>query len=153
MNDRDRKILSFIGAFSLILSTAMLGFSVNEYYATQGYIETKGIVIDYLQTTSTSKGKTTTSYSPVIRFVDPRTGIQYTSSSRLYSSPPEFAIGEQAPILFNPDDPGDYIITNTFKGRYLFMVVPIPFVAIGVIMIAYVIKSRARDSKLKRYPF
>lgn len=116
-----------------------MGFSLNEILLSRSYIAATGRVVGYLENVEIDEGKSTSYYSPVVEFTDPRTGYQYTSSSRMYSNPPEFGIGQQAPILFNPDNPDDYIIINTFKERYIFAIPGTLLFIIGIIFLISII--------------
>ena len=62
-----------------------------------------GEVVAMRGTTDTENGGI--SYAPTFRFQDAG-GSQHTVSSTLYSSPPEFQLGDRVQVLYRSDDPG-----------------------------------------------
>lgn len=69
-----------------------------------------GEVIDFERRTSTSDGRTTTTYYPVVRYQPPGRAETFTFEHDSGSSSPGYRRGESVTVLYAPDDPGDAII-------------------------------------------
>ncbi|HSY17399.1 MAG TPA: DUF3592 domain-containing protein [Candidatus Acidoferrales bacterium] len=102
----DAKHTAFVGRLVLVLGLACLivdlGVSVHTWHFKQVAQHASGTIIEMLQ----DKGKDSggTSYAPTFRFQDAN-GMTHTVSSSMYTSPPEFHVGDIVPVLYQGDRP------------------------------------------------
>ncbi|MDZ7839333.1 MAG: DUF3592 domain-containing protein [Gammaproteobacteria bacterium] len=71
-----------------------------------------GEVIDFERRTSTSDGKTTTTYYPVVRYQPPGHDAPVTFQHDTGSSSPGYSRGDAVTVLYSPDDPDEAIIDS-----------------------------------------
>jgi hypothetical protein len=69
-----------------------------------------GEVVDLRRRTSTSDGKRTTTYYPIVRYLPPGRDAPVEFQHDTGSSPPAYSRGETVTVLYSPGDPGDAII-------------------------------------------
>ena len=93
------KIFIGLGCAALV---GALATTVHTWNFTRIAQRTTGTVIEMRQQTDKDSGSV--SYAPTFRFQD-ATGMQRTVSSSLYSSPPEFHVGDSVTVLYRGDDP------------------------------------------------
>ena len=85
-----------------IFLVGALATSLHTWRFTHIAQRTTGTVIALRQ--QTNKDTDGFVYAPTVRFEDAG-GVQYTVSSSLYSSPPEFQVGDAVAVLYRGDDP------------------------------------------------
>ena len=85
------------GAFLLV---AMVSCFYTMHFV-QAAVRAEGMVTEMVSETGKDGDK---SYAPTFRFHD-ASGAEYTVSSRMYQSPPEFQVGEAVKILYLPNNP------------------------------------------------
>lgn len=71
-----------------------------------------GVVIDFERRTSTSDGKTTTTYYPIVRYHPPGRDAPITFQHDTGSSSPGYSHGDAVTVLYAPDDPDEAIIDS-----------------------------------------
>lgn len=69
-----------------------------------------GEVVDLRRHTSTSDGKRTTTYYPIVRYQPPGGDAPVEFEHDTGSSPPAYSRGETVTVLYSPGDPGEAII-------------------------------------------
>lgn len=69
-----------------------------------------GEVVDFRRRTSTSDGKRTTTYYPIVRYQPPGRDTQVEFQHDTGSSSPAYSRGETVKVLYSPGDPGEAII-------------------------------------------
>ena len=130
------------GSLFLVLGAGLLAVAVWGYVSTRRFVagaaRTTGTVIKLAERRETDRGRTRTSYAPVVRFVTAR-GVHGEFPSRLGSNPPAYRVGDRVPVLYNPADPREAAIA-TFLSLWLFTLlfgfVGTVFAGIGAVMLA-----------------
>jgi hypothetical protein len=95
-------IAKLVIATGCALLVAALISAIHTWRFTRAALKTSGTVIEMRERTDKDSGSV--SYSPTFRFQDSG-GAQHTVSSSLYSSPPEFHVGDNVPILYRGESP------------------------------------------------
>lgn len=109
------------------LTGIIIGLNTRSFIATS--VTTQGTVINFIRRSSTSN-RTTSSrgyvYYPVIKFTPP-SGDPITFESNSGSSSPEFRLGEQVEVLYNPKKTDSPMINSSFSLWFL----PVMFTGMG----------------------
>lgn len=101
-------VVIVLGCAALI---GALGTTLYTWHFTRIAQRTSGTVIEMLAQTD-KDGSTT--YAPTFRFQD-ATGSPHTVSSALFSSPPEFHVGDAVTVLYRSDAPQDAKIDSYWQ--------------------------------------
>ena len=108
-------------SFFFALGCFLLYSAYTQYQKTELLLE-KGIrttaIVKELLVSSSSDG---TTYAPVFEFKDRQRNI-HSYTSKIYSSPPAYDIGEKVKIVYNPRDKQN-VKTISFWGLYRGMVI------------------------------
>jgi Protein of unknown function (DUF3592) len=102
---------------------------------------TDGVVIDLRDPPGLSSSW---AVHPVVTYVSPVDGRQYTFQDETGSRPPAYAIGERVPVLYDPDQPGDARIdslANRALGPAICGGIGAVFTALGFV---FLIRARRR---------
>jgi hypothetical protein len=95
--------------------------------------ETTTGIVTQMEESSTSEGGCCV-YSPVIEFK--ANGQTYTFEGDNASYPPEYSVGEEVRVLYNPEDPSNAQI-NKASERWLMPVILIPAMLFGMVIFTY----------------
>jgi len=117
------KIMIILGFVVLFIAVAA---TLHTWHFTRIAKRATGTVVEMLQQTDKDSGSV--SYAPTFRFQD-ATGTQHTVTSSLYSSPPEFHVGDNVAVLYRSDDPQ----TARIDSRMQVWGLPIVLVILGSI--------------------
>jgi hypothetical protein len=93
-------------------------------------IVNEGIVVD--MDASTTDGSTT--YAPIIEFQ--ANGQTYSFKGGISSNPPQYSVGDQVNVLYDPDNPETAQI-NKGSERWLVPLILIPAMIFGVIVVNF----------------
>jgi hypothetical protein len=93
------RLVMGIGCLALIVALAT---SLHTWRFTRVAQRTSGTVIEMRENTDKDSGNV--SYAPTFRFQD-ATGAEHTVASSLFSSPPEFRVGDRVGVLYRADSP------------------------------------------------
>jgi hypothetical protein len=104
----------------------------NSYNLSKNGETTTGIVIELEESSSTEGGCCV--YSPVIEFE--ANGQTYTFESDSASYPPEYEVGEEVRVIYNPENPNNAQI-NKASERWLMPVLLIPAMFFGMIIFTF----------------
>ena len=139
-------VLSVVGMVALIIG-GRLTSDIKKKKET--YIETKGIVIYLITSDGTImdddvidyviNGTRQASYAPVVEYYV--NGKRYETTHKVYSYPPEYKIGEEVILQYNPDDPTDVIFKSN-SGIWIVFLVGSVFSIGGVSMLCYMLVKR-----------
>jgi hypothetical protein len=101
-------LFSILGSFFSFLGIKA-GLDTRSFMKTA--IPGQGVVIDLTQRSSTKNGRTSYTYSPVVKFTT-KQGKITTFASATSSNPPAYIKGQQVEILYNPQNPQSAIINT-----------------------------------------
>ena len=137
-------------AFVSLISFPFLGIGLYEAYQNQkqiaASIKTSGTVVDNSYATVNHDGTLSGAYYPVVEFTL-ATGTAVRFNDGIGSLPPDYAVGDQVAVLYNPTDPKDARI-YTWKRIWF---VPTLFIAIGLLPpVITIVIMRAVGRSLKR---
>ncbi|HLO84970.1 MAG TPA: DUF3592 domain-containing protein [Nostocaceae cyanobacterium] len=76
-------------------------------------IPAQGTVIDLVESSSTTKNRTSYTYRPVVKFTT-NLGEPTIFESKAGSNPPSFTKGQQVEVLYNPQNPQSAVINAWF---------------------------------------
>jgi hypothetical protein len=93
------KLAIGLGCAALVIGIASW---LHTYHFTRIAQRTSGTVIEMREMTDKDSGSV--SYAPTFRFQDTN-GSQHIVTSSLFSSPPEFHVGDSVTVLYRGDDP------------------------------------------------
>jgi hypothetical protein len=129
----------YIGCATILGNLFFLAFCLwgayaayNSYNLGKNGETTTGIVIELEE--STDSDNSCCVYSPVIEF--DANGQTYTFESDNASYPPEYEVGEEVRVLYNPSNPNNAQI-NKASERWLMPVLVIPAMIIGSIIFTF----------------
>ena len=129
----------YIGCATVFANLFFAGFCLWGAYA--GYTSwrleqsgetTTGTVIEMEESSSAEGGCCV--YSPVIEFS--ANGQAYTFESSNASYPPEYEVGEQVQVLYDPSDPETAQI-NKWSERWLFPIIIIPAMLFAALLVNF----------------
>ncbi len=103
------KILLIIGPVMLL---AAIPAGLHAWHFSRTALHADGTVIELRERKDTESGSI--SYSPTFQFQD-ASGGQHTVASRVYSSPPEFRVGEKITVLYRGDAPDNAVIDSFWQ--------------------------------------
>ena len=119
-----------IGTISLVSSVLILCLCAFFYRRAAHFkktaVEVQGTVVELRA--GSGGGHEGTAYYPIVKFAD-RAGHEHTLYSRIGSYPPAYAVGEAAPVLYDPADPQRAKI-NSFIGLWF---LPLIFGILGAL--------------------
>jgi hypothetical protein len=140
-----------IGCLTIFFNLFFAGFCLWGVYAAYtgwqlqtGGERTTGTVIEMEESSSAESGCCV--YSPVVQFEV--NGQSYTFDSGNASDPPQYEVGEQVEVLYNPTDPNTAQIDSLFE-RWAFPVCIIPSMIIAaVVMNFFMFRSFRRGESI-----
>jgi uncharacterized membrane protein len=98
----------FFGGIAMTIGGGI--FAKNRYEFLQTAKTVSGVIVGFERKTTTSDGKTSTSYYPVVEFKLPGTSETIKFENESGSSHPSYSRGDSVEVLYAPDDPNDAII-------------------------------------------
>jgi hypothetical protein len=110
-------VLNGFMIFFILVTLMFAGVAIGMYLYENRFVD-EGIAIEgtVINLTSNETG----SLAPLVEYSYLDTLRQYQSS--FYSSPPDYEVGQQVPLLLNPENPNEAII-DSFNDRYLISVI------------------------------
>ena len=127
----------YIGCTTIFANLFFAAFCLwGSYAATISWrLETSGEIttgrVTRLEESETSEGYCCV-YSPVVEFQV--NGVTYSFENDTASSSPDYEIGSEVRILYDPADPNTAQI-NTFSARWLFPIIIIPAMILGALIL------------------
>ncbi|MFQ5644863.1 MAG: DUF3592 domain-containing protein, partial [Thiogranum sp.] len=110
----NRKMPAWVAGIFLVVGLGLFAGGVFLAQKRQAFLAVavgaEGTIVDFVRRTSTSDGKTTTTYHPKVRYTPTGYDTPVTFEHELGSSNPSYSRGEQVRILYTPDHPDDAII-------------------------------------------
>lgn len=107
-------VLLIMGWLTVIESPFLIGGSVFAYMYTQKFLETavktEGTVIELVE----RRGENGVTYAPVYTFSDTR-GEEHKIYSGSSSYPPDYEVGEEVQVLYDPSEPQKAKIDSFFE--------------------------------------
>lgn len=128
-------------AFVALLSLPFLGVGLYEALESQkrmaAFLRTTGTVVNNSYATTSHDGTVSGAYYPVVEFSD-RNGTLVRFQDGIGSLPPDYSVGEQVALLYNPLNPKEarvYTWKRIWFAPTLFIVIgSLPIVIAAVIM-------------------
>jgi len=141
----------YIGCVTIVANLFFMAFCLWGVYA--AYINwqlqtngetTSGIVVR-LEKQSDAEGGCCT-YVPIVEFEV--SGTSYSFKGDTASDPPQYAVNEKVPVLYDPADPNTARI-NKFSERWLFPIIIIPAMILTSIVVTFsMIRAWRRDADI-----
>jgi hypothetical protein len=131
-------LLVIIGAVCLVVD---LGVSLYDWHFVHVAAYANGKVVAKPERAAQDSGEIC--YAPTFRFQDV-SGVSHTVSSRFFNLPPEFHVGDRAPVLYLSSDPQVACI-NTFEALWEFSIYLGFF---GVVALSFGLQMMARSKKI-----
>jgi len=138
----------------MVAGTALIGgivltlFAIYDYHNQRDFvsnaIETEGVMIGYAFHEATSKDSYDT-YAPVIHFTDNQ-GNEHRFTSKATSYNPEYEVGQEFPLIYDPQNPEIAEINNTatiYLNTILFGGIGITFFFLGS-MFLFVVRRKPK---------
>jgi hypothetical protein len=151
------KVLGWLGLAFSGFGLVFGGVGAFTYLQASAFVEAaqhaQGSVVENVERRSSSGNRGST-YAPRVRFTPAggATPIEFTSSSS--SSPPEYAVGETVPVLYDPQQPFDARLDGTFSNygvSLIFGLFGAIFGSIGIgFVITWIVKRKRRAEVLAR---
>lgn len=113
------------GFFGIPMLLGAIGIGIYFNYEEKHSLPVEGTVIDH---DTYKDGNGTIQYTPIVSYTVK--GEQYSCKGTMYSSPPEYQIGDVLPVFVNPAEPHSAFI-NTYSERWFV----ITFLGVGSIML------------------
>ena len=140
-------ILIFIVALiSLGLCGTSVYWGLEHWEFQQRATTTHGTVIDFERSTSTSDGRTTTTYAPIIQFTPQQGSSSIKFTDNFGSSSPSEKRGDQVTVLYLPDDPSEAIMDKGWLNWFG----PGLLGLIGIVLSLITLSLVSRNRKLKK---
>ncbi|QBQ55369.1 DUF3592 domain-containing protein [Nitrosococcus wardiae] len=139
-------ILVMIGV-GVISGGAYLG--VKRINFLQTALTTQGTVVSLNSKTSTSDGKTTTTYYPVVEYLPPNQSQSIIFEHDIGSSHPPYRRGEKVEVLYSASNPSEAIINEgwmNYFGPGLMLIVGSVFVLVGGVL-----RGQKRKQKIAQH--
>lgn len=129
----------YIGCITIVANLFFAGFCLWGVYAgvTSWQLQTNGetttgIVVELKEQSDAEGGCCT--YVPVVEYsVDDQ---EYSIEGGTASDPPQYEVGEEVPILYDPSDPGRAQINKGLE-RWLFPIIIIPAMIFGALAVNF----------------
>jgi len=103
-------IFTIIGA-GMLIGAFFMYKDTNEFIANS--IETKGTVVQLLESRSSKSSNKSIMYTPVVQFINTK-GKQMEFSSSTSSNPPKYSINEKVVVIYIPESPNKAKIKSFF---------------------------------------
>jgi hypothetical protein len=136
-----------IHALLLLVGFVLLGIAYRQFQQTMKLLNsgerTKARVLELVPV----RGKNSTTYRPVFGFVTKANQVRRWEYD-VSASPPDWEVGEEATIIYNPDDPGQASMIGywgLFTGTIILAAVAAPFLVIGSGYFLYVMTVGERS--------
>lgn len=117
-----------------VLSLPFLGIGLYEAYLSRcqinDFVHTRGTVVGNSYITTSTDGNFSGAYLPQIEFSLP-TGEKVRFTDKIGSLPPDYAIGEQLEVIYNPENSREALI-GSWKRMWL---APALLIGIGLLLI------------------
>ncbi len=103
-------------------------------------LKTEGIVLEYKtwEKSDSKRGRSVTMYNPVVQYRIPVSDTVYILESQMSSSEPDYEIGEQVSLLYDPANPDHAKIDslmNLYFGPVISAVLGLVFSFVGLMFI------------------
>lgn len=122
----------------------------------QAFLDTaivaEGVVVDFTHKTSTSDGKTTSTYYPKVRYTPTGYDTPVTFEHDWGSSNPSYSRGEQVRVLYSPISPDDAIIDEGWM-NWLASILTLSIGLLFTLVGAATLRNRRKNKEEKQLQF
>ncbi|WKB82449.1 DUF3592 domain-containing protein [Cellulophaga lytica] len=151
------KAINIVKYVFTVIGIGMLVGAFFAFQSTNSFLqnatETQGIVIQMLESSSSSSSDNSITYKPLVEFTD-KNGDQFQFTSTISSNPPSYSINEKVDVLYNADTPNKAKIKGFFSLWGLSTIlggIGLIFTLIGVGIIASGLKKKKLHNYLKQH--
>lgn len=149
------KVINIVKYVFAIIGAGMLVGAFFLYKSTSEFIknseETEGVVVELLESRSSSSSDNSIMYKPLVAFTDEKGAeIQFASSTS--SNPPSYSVNEKVDVIYSPDAPNKAKIKGFFSlwgGATILGGMGLVFALIGFGIIISGIKKKKMHNHLK----
>lgn len=145
-------LLSIFLLVGIALSSGGVYLGVQRVDFLQSAITGNGTVVGFNSKTSTSDGKTTTTYYPQVKYLPNSSSQTITFEHDVGSSHPSYRTGDSVVVLYSPEDPNEAIIDEgwmNYFGPILMLGIGVIFALVGGSLIIKQRKQKASQQNLK----